>query len=154
MTIHYRDKFVDWLEGRLPAEERAQLQNHLARCEACRQYFSGMESYLKKPEGSRLLSLEVDPYARTRIVALAESESRKSGFYQRWFRPGFAALVFTLMTLFAVYGGFRLGKAWGRPQPSDELYAFAVQQQSYMEISDTGFAQVWQDLEGELNNEN
>ncbi|UCH83722.1 MAG: zf-HC2 domain-containing protein, partial [Candidatus Latescibacterota bacterium] len=64
-----------WDEKRLNPEERRIVQQHLADCRSCRDYYDKMSALLNASDPSLLPSLEADPFLPTRIRALAEDSA-------------------------------------------------------------------------------
>jgi anti-sigma factor RsiW len=92
-TINYREwvdeitckEFVEWvtdyLEGKLPAEERRQFDAHLAQCSGCPHYLEQIRETMRV-EGE-LKEESIEPQARSELLGVfrkwkAESGNRRS----------------------------------------------------------------------------
>lgn len=58
---------TDWLEGALPARERARVELHLAGCEGCAAYVEQMRETVRI--AGRLDEQELEPTVRDELVA-------------------------------------------------------------------------------------
>jgi anti-sigma factor RsiW len=58
---------TDWLEGALPADERARVELHLAGCEGCEVYVEQMRETVRLV--GRLREEELEPALRDELVA-------------------------------------------------------------------------------------
>jgi anti-sigma factor RsiW len=97
-------KLSAYLDGELPPEESAALEEHFARCAACRDELSRLEAVSEALE--TLDGAEPDPYFAPRLKRLAVAE-RSRGWARRAFVPAAAAAAAALSL---VLGGF-LGRA-------------------------------------------
>jgi anti-sigma factor RsiW len=97
-------KLSAYLDGELPPEESAALEEHLARCAACREELSRLAFVSEALE--TLEGAEPDPYFAPRLKRLAAAE-RGRGWARRAFVPAAAAAAAGLSL---VLGGF-LGRA-------------------------------------------
>ena len=97
-------KLSAYLDGELPPEESAALEEHLARCAACREELSRLAFVSEALE--TLDGAEPDPYFAPRLKRLAVAE-RGRGWARRAFVPAAAAAAAALSL---VLGGF-LGRA-------------------------------------------
>ena len=57
---------TDYLEGRLPADERARFEQHLSICRGCRAYLAQMQQVIRTAGSIREESL--DPKQRERLL--------------------------------------------------------------------------------------
>jgi anti-sigma factor RsiW len=60
------DLVSDYLENRLPPEERARFESHLAECSGCRTYLEQMRQTLRAL--GRLTEAELSPEVRDRLL--------------------------------------------------------------------------------------
>jgi anti-sigma factor RsiW len=97
-------KLSAYLDGELPPEENAALEEHLARCAPCREELSRLAFVSEALEA--LDGVEPGPYFAPRLKRLAVGE-RGRGWVRRAFVPAAAAAAAALSL---VLGGF-LGRA-------------------------------------------
>ena len=72
-----QDSFIDYQDGSLPADEAAQLRNHLASCPTCQREWSALQEITRKLDA---LSTEVEPGPRLReqFYAMLETHQREA----------------------------------------------------------------------------
>ena len=104
MTCIEEKKLSAYLDGELPPEDSAALEEHLTRCAACREELSRLEFVSEALE--LLEGAEPDPYFAPRLKRLAAGR-RSGGWARRVLVPAAAAAAAALSL---VLGGF-LGRA-------------------------------------------
>ena len=72
-----QDSFIDYQDGSLPADEAAQLRNHLASCPTCQREWSALQEITRKLD---TLSTEEEPGPRLReqFYAMLETHQREA----------------------------------------------------------------------------
>lgn len=95
-------KLSAYLDGELPPEESAALEEHLARCAACREELSRLAFVSEALE--TLDGAEPDPYFAPRLKRLAVAE-RGRGWARRAFVPAAAAAAAALSLLLGAFLG-------------------------------------------------
>ena len=153
MKVHYRKKFIKWLDGELSPAEKSKIERHLRECTTCANYYHKMKLFFESEKEPPLPVLEPLPGEITRIRSLAQ-DTRKEHSESRFFLPAKTALVYSLILLFALISGIWMGKELVSVEEKNEIYSFVVEQQEILHSSRAGFAQVWESFTGEQNDEN
>ena len=153
MKVHYRKYLVDWLEGRLSADKKEEIESHLKTCSSCRTYYSKMQELLDTPPEGILPELEPQPYEITKIQSLAlKDDSEQHSVFSLF--PFKMAFIYSIALIFTLLTGFWMGKDLVQKSSSSELYSSIEQEQSFITLSSAGFEDLWESFTGELNNEN
>lgn len=105
-----RNKLSAYLDGAVTPVEKAQIEKHLAECDACRESFQELEKTVRHLRN--LGELEPPPWLSARIMARVREEAgREKGLLRRLFQVPFrwrisveaVALVFLSVTGYLVY---------------------------------------------------
>jgi len=148
-NLHIKKYFLKWLDGRLSADKTEMINDHLHKCDECREYYTKMETFLAAPDSSDLLRLQPDYFLPTKISELAKQngsnrrmKASKKIKYQLTF--GTVIVVFALLT------GIFMGKWIFETSAVSETEV--VLSYSSM-LSDDGIDQVWDNIATETNGE-
>ncbi len=74
-----------YTEGALTDDERRAVEEHLARCEACRRELAALQQAARMVEA--LPPVETPPWFEQKIMADVRREASKKRFVQKWFYP-------------------------------------------------------------------
>jgi anti-sigma factor RsiW len=142
-----RNNCLEWIEGRLDAEERRLVQQHLDECGECAKHFEKAALLVERPQTSLLPRLTPDPFLASRIRSLAEE--RRAPRARRgalgWVRLSAALAMLVLAAAAGVYLGQGLYANARSAQDVELAEAY------YEAFSPSDFAGVWETLLSELD---
>lgn len=119
---HYKKYFLKWHEEKLSEDEKTKLEEHLAGCSDCRNYFEKMNNALLPVKDLEIIELKPDPYLPQRVKSLS---GENNGFIKydlnlpslKWTAIGFA---FSFLLLIASF--FSLNNGSISQQKSTNIY--------------------------------
>jgi predicted anti-sigma-YlaC factor YlaD len=115
---HVIKYFIKWSEQKNTPYTRAMIEHHLKDCEECQKYYLFMGNVFKGAKNELLPKLEYEPYLPTKIRALAQKKSTKSGNIYHNRIPTIRKISFGLLLIFAILMGVFFGK-WMSPSIND-----------------------------------
>lgn len=142
-----KDKYAEWSAGRLDAEERREIREHLDGCDECRVYYEKMSLIMERTDPALLPRLAPDPLLPARVRALARTRGAEPVRPPAlgWFRASLAGVV--LMA--AVSAGVLLGISLSDGSITGE--GIDIAQEYYEAFSPSDFSGTWEDVLTETN---
>jgi predicted anti-sigma-YlaC factor YlaD len=123
---HVKNAFLDWFEGKLTGEKKAQVEQHLKSCRDCQVYFQKMAEVWGEADLSIFPQLSPDPFLPARLKALAQEQQNAAGQNQKAFLqwPKTIRLGFSTLALFAaIVIGVLLGKGLSNANTAGDEYS-------------------------------
>lgn len=106
-TVH--NKLIFFLEKELPVSEMEQVQKHLDECSECARFAAEMKNTLQILDTDKVS--DDNPFFFTRVKARLEKQEEKQPAARPVLVRILQPVAFSILLLFGIYGGFKLGQA-------------------------------------------